>query len=242
MPDWTGRAFENRDLVHMHCPQRTARTALNVVKRETQLAFLIVCAPRMKQGPASWLKLAGMQCQLISNVGKGGGLPPSPTANRRPVNFGSQFLSANSAASAQREHSAAPVVVMSVEVSHGRGGAGNINADDTQYVDGEVVRSGPEGSHGDGAYSAGRGGAGNIADVGTTSSQRKDQDIIPDVAVRASQDTQDYHTGRGGAGNEHTSAERAKSPPAKTNGGATGEAPISLADKLKEKLFGAFKK
>lgn len=88
MPDWTGRAFENRDLVHMHCPQRTARTALNVVKRETQLAFLIVCAPRMKQGPASWLKLAGMQCQLISNVGKGGGLPPSPTANRRPVNFG----------------------------------------------------------------------------------------------------------------------------------------------------------
>ncbi|KAL3961806.1 hypothetical protein ACCO45_003329 [Purpureocillium lilacinum] len=114
---------------------------------------------------------------------------------------------------------------MSVEVSHGRGGAGNINADDTQYVDGEVVRSGPEGSHGDGAYSAGRGGAGNIADVGTTSSQRKDQDIIPDVAVRASQDTQDYHTGRGGAGNEHTSAERAKSPPAKTNGGAAGEAP-----------------
>lgn len=85
-------------------------------------------------------------------------------------------------------------------------------------------------------------GAGNIADVGTTSSQRKDQDIIPDVAVRASQDTQDYHTGRGGAGNEHTSAERAKSPPAKSNGGATGEAPISLADKLKEKLFGAFKK
>ena len=44
------------------------------------------------------------------------------------------------------------------EVSHGRGGAGNINPDDTQYVDGEVVRVGPEGSHGDGAFSTGRGG------------------------------------------------------------------------------------
>ena len=44
------------------------------------------------------------------------------------------------------------------EVSHGRGGAGNINPDDTQYVDGEVVRVGVEGSHNDGAYSTGRGG------------------------------------------------------------------------------------
>ena len=44
------------------------------------------------------------------------------------------------------------------EVSHGRGGAGNINPDDTQYVDGEVVRVGVEGSHGDGAFSTGRGG------------------------------------------------------------------------------------
>lgn len=47
---------------------------------------------------------------------------------------------------------------MAVEVSHGRGGAGNIDADDTKYVDGEVVRSGVEGSHGDGAFSSGRGG------------------------------------------------------------------------------------
>lgn len=44
------------------------------------------------------------------------------------------------------------------EVSHGRGGAGNIHPDDTPYVDGSVVRAGPEGSHGDGAYSVGRGG------------------------------------------------------------------------------------
>lgn len=44
------------------------------------------------------------------------------------------------------------------EVSHGRGGAGNINPDDTKYVDGEIVRQGEEGSHGDGAFSTGRGG------------------------------------------------------------------------------------
>lgn len=44
------------------------------------------------------------------------------------------------------------------EVSHGRGGAGNINPDDTKYVDGEVTRVGAEGSHGDGAFSTGRGG------------------------------------------------------------------------------------
>lgn len=47
---------------------------------------------------------------------------------------------------------------MAAEVSHGRGGAGNIDADDNKYVDGEVVRSGVEGSHGDGAFSSGRGG------------------------------------------------------------------------------------
>jgi hypothetical protein len=47
---------------------------------------------------------------------------------------------------------------MSAEVSHGRGGAGNFKPDDTEYVDGEVVRTGIVGSHGDGAYSAGRGG------------------------------------------------------------------------------------
>lgn len=47
---------------------------------------------------------------------------------------------------------------MAAEVSHGRGGAGNIEPDETKYVDGEVVRSGEVGSHGDGAFSAGRGG------------------------------------------------------------------------------------
>jgi hypothetical protein len=50
------------------------------------------------------------------------------------------------------------IFTMTTETSHGRGGAGNFNVDDTKYVDGEVVRSGVEGSHGDGAYSSGRGG------------------------------------------------------------------------------------
>lgn len=45
------------------------------------------------------------------------------------------------------------------EVSHGRGGAGNITPDNTQYVDGEIVRAGEEGSHDDGAFSTGRGGS-----------------------------------------------------------------------------------
>jgi hypothetical protein len=122
---------------------------------------------------------------------------------------------------------------MSAEVSHGRGGAGNIGHDDTQYVDGEVVRSGPEGSRGDGAYSSGRGGAGNIGDVGTPSAERKDQDVVPDAAVRASGEVADYHTGRGGAGNEHLS-DALKSE----KQGSTSPATTSLADKLKQRLFG----
>ncbi|PHH89499.1 hypothetical protein CDD83_5964 [Cordyceps sp. RAO-2017] len=130
---------------------------------------------------------------------------------------------------------------MSAETSHGRGGAGNFNADKTEYVDGEVVRLGDEGSHGDGAYSAGRGGAGNIADVGTATGQRKDQEVVPDAAIRASQDNkQDFHTGRGGAGNEHTSMDsdrRSTAAKSQTKGPAT-----SLADRLKDKLFSAFKK
>ncbi len=44
------------------------------------------------------------------------------------------------------------------EVSHGRGGVGNIHPDGTPYVDGEVTRAGVEGSHHDGAFSTGRGG------------------------------------------------------------------------------------
>ncbi|PFH57450.1 hypothetical protein XA68_15039 [Ophiocordyceps unilateralis] len=128
---------------------------------------------------------------------------------------------------------------MSNETSHGRGGAGNFLADKNEYVDGEVVRVGTEGSHGDGAYSAGRGGAGNIADVGTPASQRKDQDRVPETAVRVSQEKQDFHTGRGGVGNEHSSLDSDRRPMVRAQ---TSDASVSLADKLKDKLFNAFKR
>ncbi|ROT35461.1 hypothetical protein SODALDRAFT_320785 [Sodiomyces alkalinus F11] len=125
------------------------------------------------------------------------------------------------------------------EVSHGRGGAGNIHPDDTPYADGSVVRAGPEGSHGDGAYSVGRGGAGNIGDAGVKSAAtgRADKDIVPPTAYRASTDGAEHHTGRGGAGNEVKPTESANpSPDAAPAGGDIHH--IGLADKLKFKLFG----
>ncbi|PKS06358.1 hypothetical protein jhhlp_007106 [Lomentospora prolificans] len=127
------------------------------------------------------------------------------------------------------------------EVSHGRGGAGNINVDDTQYVDGEVVRVGVEGSHGDGAYSTGRGGSGNIGDAGSNAARRSDKVVVPEAAVRPSSDNQDYHTGRGGAGNEYVTSKKssAEEPPvADAPAEKSAKVPMSLADKLKNKLFG----
>ncbi|KAK4449335.1 hypothetical protein QBC34DRAFT_96788 [Podospora aff. communis PSN243] len=122
---------------------------------------------------------------------------------------------------------------MAETVSHGRGGAGNINPDDTKYVDGEVTRVGEAGSHGDGAFSTGRGGAANIGDPGKKSTVRADKDVVPEAAVRPSSENTDYHTGRGGAGNAHIVGEKKVNP----DGGA-----ISLADKLKSKIFGRFGK
>ena len=161
---------------------------------------------------------------------------------------------------------------MTAEVSHGRGGAGNFNADDTKYVDGEVVRTGAEGSHGDGAYSAGRGGkcspyasgkrvhrcvhylihgnpelltaytdigAGNIGDIGSVATSRKDKDIVPEIAVRPGE-AHDHHTGRGGAGNEQVANGTKKE---EEQSSSTHPAThVGLADKLKNKLFGAGKK
>ncbi|EFW99417.1 hypothetical protein CMQ_7785 [Grosmannia clavigera kw1407] len=133
---------------------------------------------------------------------------------------------------------------MTAEVSHGRGGAGNINADETRYVDGEIVRSGAEGSHEDGPYSTGRGGTGNIGDADARPSlERADRTVVPEAAVRPSADLSDYHTGRGGAGNEHL-APMNETPAAAGTTGTTGPEThnIGLADKLKNKIFGAFKK
>ncbi|KAL8944236.1 MAG: hypothetical protein Q9211_000666 [Gyalolechia sp. 1 TL-2023] len=141
---------------------------------------------------------------------------------------------------------------MPEEVSHGRGGklqspfrsstnlcamtlatgAGNINPDSTPYTDGEIVREGAVGDHGDGPYSAGRGGAGNIGSphVKPTNvgSQRGDSDIIPETALRESGASgENYHIGRGGGGNVHK----------EKHDGEAGEEK-GLGEKLKHKLMG----
>ncbi|KAL9099039.1 MAG: hypothetical protein Q9163_005405 [Psora crenata] len=90
--------------------------------------------------------------------------------------------------------------------SHGRGGAGNIAPDRNVYADGEIVREGPVGDQGDGAYSSGRGGAGNINSPGLkpTSKQHGDADVVPETAIRKSGEGHErYHVGRGGEGNVH---------------------------------------
>ncbi|EEA19050.1 hypothetical protein TMatcc_010405 [Talaromyces marneffei ATCC 18224] len=138
-------------------------------------------------------------------------------------------------------------------VSHGRGGQGNIGADPTVYVDGEIVRSGPTGDQGDGAYSAGRGGAGNIGSPHvrpSTPGVVHDNVVVPETAVRESLDG-DYHTGRGGQGNVHLdeSHENDKNKHKHTaSTSSIGKAPAGtaadgkvyegLADKLKRKIFG----
>ncbi|CAF9921961.1 MAG: hypothetical protein HETSPECPRED_004683 [Heterodermia speciosa] len=118
---------------------------------------------------------------------------------------------------------------MNDNVSHGRGGAGNLVPDDTPYADGEIVREGPTGDQGDGAYSAGRGGAGNIDSPKvkpTKPGSTHDNDVIPETAVHeAGSEHQNYHVGRGGEGNAHHDPDST----------ATHK---GLADKLKDKIFG----
>ncbi|KAI0416151.1 hypothetical protein F5X98DRAFT_376131 [Xylaria grammica] len=149
------------------------------------------------------------------------------------------------------------------EVSHGRGGAGNINPDNTEYVDGEIVRQGDVGTHGDGAslpfilptytiaaqhpnsptlkltssFPPRQIGAANIADKEAPVAPRTDKDFVPAEAVRPSVDG-DFHTGRGGAANV------VRAPEPKDESGAATKPPPNqgLADKLKYKIFGVFKK
>ncbi|MCJ1316576.1 hypothetical protein MMC15_001897 [Xylographa vitiligo] len=90
-------------------------------------------------------------------------------------------------------------------VSHGRGGAANIRKDNTPYVDADIIREGPVGDQGDGAYSAGRGGAANIESpwaAGSRTGSVHDIDVIPEQAFRRESQV-DTHTGRGGAANVH---------------------------------------
>ncbi|KAI9840239.1 MAG: hypothetical protein M1837_001822 [Sclerophora amabilis] len=114
---------------------------------------------------------------------------------------------------------------MSSNVSHGRGGTGNIGPDTNTYVDGEIVREGPQASTGTGPTSTGRGGQGNIGAPATGATLAAPQDVVPEAATRPSQENQSYHVGRGGEGNVH----HADKDKYEHEG---------LADKLKRKIFG----
>ena len=73
-------------------------------------------------------------------------------------------------------------------------------------------------------------GSANIANADKgAAATRADKQVVPDAAVRPSDENKDYHTGRGGAGNAHLAAK-------------ADEVPIGLADKLKNKVLGIFRK
>ncbi|KAK7970199.1 GTP1/OBG domain-containing protein [Apiospora saccharicola] len=128
------------------------------------------------------------------------------------------------------------------EVSHGRGGAGNINPDSTQYVDGEITRQGDEGTQNAGPYSTGRGGGGNIGEPGKEPGLRTDKDVVPDVATRKSEE-EPFHTGRGGAANvQLADDEEGSKKKAADSSLPAAKQQTSTADKLKHKIFGMFKK
>ncbi|KAJ5220279.1 hypothetical protein N7468_009483 [Penicillium chermesinum] len=116
-------------------------------------------------------------------------------------------------------------------VSHGRGG--KLLPSPASYIDGEIVREGAYGDQGDGAYSAGRGGAGNIGSphVRASTNVPHDTEMIPELAIRNSTD-ETYHTGRGGQGNVHLD-DTARKEKEKKNPHHDG-----LADRLKNKLLG----
>lgn len=74
-------------------------------------------------------------------------------------------------------------------------------------------------------------GAANISDT-NAAAPRTDREVVPDAAVRPSTDNQDHHTGRGGEGNVQRAHKEGEE-----NGTHKG-----LADKLKAKVLGVFKK
>ncbi|KAB8621899.1 hypothetical protein FH972_026010 [Carpinus fangiana] len=137
--------------------------------------------------------------------------------------------------------------------STGRGGAGNIGRDDTAYAEGGIVHeiddAGPP------LGSTGRGGAGNIgspklaatkpsAAVAGSSPLVKahavEDDRVPETDLKEAQDN--FHTGRGGAGNEHkkiygghsTKAEQEAAEKAEKvkKEGAGGKASGGVVDKM----------
>lgn len=79
-------------------------------------------------------------------------------------------------------------------------------------------------------------GAANILDK-NAAAPRTDADVVPPEATRPSMENKDYHVGRGGAGNEHLAPGHEKNAEKAGKGGNVG-----LADKLKAKVTGIFKK
>ncbi|KAF3023955.1 hypothetical protein E8E15_008377 [Penicillium rubens] len=73
-------------------------------------------------------------------------------------------------------------------------GQGNIGHDTTEYVDGEIVREGPYGDQGDGAYSAG-------VSTSTTPTKPKPKPKSPHDCKPDATPTDASSTQRGGAGN-----------------------------------------
>ena len=98
-------------------------------------------------------------------------------------------------------------------------------------MDGNITRTGAVGDQGAGAYSGGRGGAGNIGSPGLNPTERKDAEAIPEAALRPSSDDQNYHVGRGGGGNIHHGDGAVKKTETKP------AAELGFADKIKNKLF-----
>ncbi|KIW07819.1 uncharacterized protein PV09_01738 [Verruconis gallopava] len=109
--------------------------------------------------------------------------------------------------------------------STGRGGAGNVGHDNTEYTDGGIVREGIVGA-GEGDYSTGRGGAGNIVEH---PEKRPSMDIVPKVNEIPHEGHEDFHTGRGGGGNVHKE---------KYGGHSHDPNKLSLLDKAKSFLTG----
>lgn len=73
-------------------------------------------------------------------------------------------------------------------------------------------------------------GAANISDT-NAAAPRTDREVVPDAALRPSTDNQDHHTGRGGEGNVQRAHKEGEDNTHK-----------GLADKLKAKVLGVFKK
>lgn len=115
-------------------------------------------------------------------------------------------------------------------ISHGRGGTGNIGPDSTPYTDGSIVREGAVGDQGDGKYSSGRGGAANIVGQPKASQHPPhDHEVVPETATRIEKH-ESHHFGRGGAGNQtHVHQDRKDQH-------SSDHKPESLIDKAKHAL------